>query len=64
MQPTLFAPIEFQPITHSQIRQRELAEQTIARLEQNGETTGLSLEEVEQFLKALAVIREFPSWAR
>ena len=55
---------EFQQISPSQIREREAAEKTITELEEKGQTIGLSIVEVEIFLRALAVSRGYPSWTK
>jgi hypothetical protein len=41
----------------SQKREREAAERTVAELEKKGQT-GLSIEEVETFLRALSFLRD------
>jgi hypothetical protein len=65
MQTALFPTTsEFQAISYSKIRERGFAERTIGELEKKGQTVGLSLKEVEIFLRALAVLREYPSWAQ
>jgi hypothetical protein len=44
-------------LLRSQIREREAAERTVAELEKKGQT-GLSIEEVETFLRALSFLRD------
>ena len=57
MQQTLFAPPDgSHQVLHSETGERETARQTIADLEIKGKT-GVSIEEVEIFLKALAILR-------
>jgi hypothetical protein len=63
MQQSLFVE-EFQTISPSQIREVEAAERTITELEKKGHTIGLRINEVEIFLRALAVSRRYPSWAK
>jgi hypothetical protein len=44
-------------LLRSQVREREGAERTVAELEKKGQT-GLSIEEVETFLRALSFLRD------
>ncbi len=50
----------FSQLSRSQIRARQLAEKTVAELEKKGQT-GLTIEEVELFLRALAALRDTPA---
>jgi hypothetical protein len=44
-------------LMRSRVREREAAERTVAELEKKGQT-GLSIEEVETFLRALSFLRD------
>ena len=47
---------EFRSISSSQLKARALAQKTVAELEKKGQV-GLTIEEVELFLRALAALR-------
>ena len=49
--------VEFNSISRSQLKARELARKTVTELERKGQT-GLTIEEIELFLRALAALRE------
>lgn len=48
---------EFNSISRSQLKARELARKTVTELERKGQT-GLTIEEIELFLRALAALKE------
>ncbi len=50
----------FSRLSRSQMRARQLAEKTVAELEKKGQT-GLTIDEVELFLRALAALRDAPA---
>jgi hypothetical protein len=49
----------FSRLSRSQIRARKLAEKTVAELEKKGQT-GLTIEEVELFLRAMSALKIAP----
>jgi hypothetical protein len=50
----------FSQLSRSQIRARKLAEKTVAELEKKGQT-GVTIAEVELFLRAMAALRNPPA---
>jgi hypothetical protein len=49
----------FSRLSRSQLHARRLAEKTVAELERKGQT-GLTIDEVELFLRALAALKSTP----
>ena len=61
MQQSLFLD-GFIPVTRFDLTDIANAKRTITYLEKKGQTEGISICEVEQFLRALAVIKRYPEW--